>query len=239
MKREINGRTVYAGTISHKRSKNVAKMEDLCGPLTWYVGDGEGEAYRAEGASSVVESGGLCRSRNAILDDAFADGLPAVELSDDLKKIEVVHHAKEKRPATFEDAVGLMFDALETTGTKLCGVAPTSNAFFYNPKKPIHKFAFIVGDMLLVLPSKLRFDEQLRLKEDYDFTLQHIAKFGGVARQNQVLATFAHRTNKGGACDYRTSELEQETIAQLKAKWPGMIRDNKRGKDEILLALRG
>jgi hypothetical protein len=62
-------------------------------------------------------------------------------------------------------------------------------------------------------------------------------KYGSIARCNAVLATFAHRTNKGGACDYRTSELEQTTIKQLKDKWPGMLKDNPKRKDEILLAI--
>jgi len=237
MIRRIGGEKVYIGVISHKRPKNVPKMEELCGPFTWYVGAGEAEAYIDAGAERVVESGGLCRSRNAILDDAFALDLPAIELSDDLRKLEIATAAKEKHDATLDDAVRLMFAAMDSTGSRLVGVAPTSNAFFFNPNKPVHTVAFVVGDLIAVRPTPLRFDEELRLKEDYDYTLQHVVKYGVIARCNSVLATFAHKTNKGGACDYRTTELEQQTIQQLRVKWPGLIKDNPRRKDEILLNL--
>ena len=189
------------------------------------------------GATNVIESGGLCRSRNAILDDAFAHDLPAIELSDDLRRLEIASDKAEKKEASLDDAVSLMFNALETSGAYMAGVAPTANAFFFNPNKPIHTSAFVVGDFIMVKPTTLRFDEDLRLKEDYDYTLQHLMKYGVIARCNAVLATFAHRTNKGGACDYRTSELEQQTIRQLKDKWPGMLKDNPKRKDEILLAI--
>jgi len=235
--RRVGGHKVYVGVISHKRAKNVPKMEKLCGPMTWYVGDGEAQAYKIMGATNVIESGGLCRSRNAILDDAFAHDLPAIELSDDLRRLEIASNKAEKKEASLDDAVTLMFNALETSGASMAGVAPTSNAFFFNPNKPIHTSAFVVGDFIMVKPTTLRFDEELRLKEDYDYTLQHLMKYGVIARCNAVLATFAHRTNKGGACDYRTSELEQQTIRQLKDKWPGMLKDNPKRKDEILLAI--
>lgn len=237
MIRRIGGVKVFIGVISHKRAKNVTKMEAMCGPLTWYVGDGEAKQYEIMGASRVVESGGLCRSRNAILDDAFAQDLPAIELSDDLRKLEVATNKAEKHEATLDDAVRLMFKALDSTGSCMVGVAPTANAFFFNPNKPVHTSAFVVGDFIAVKPTTLRFDENLRLKEDYDYTIQHLMKYGSIARCNAVLATFAHRTNKGGACDYRTSELEQTTIKQLKDKWPGMLKDNPKRKDEILLAI--
>ncbi len=234
----INDVQYYIGVISHKRPQNVQAMQKICGPVTWYVGKGEGPAYAAAGAYRVVESGGLCESRNAILDDAFKDDLVAIELSDDLKKLELATDAKTKHVIDFAQAVQAMQEAMDDTGAMLCGVAPTSNAFFFNPKKPVHTSAFVVGDLIMVRPTHLRFDEDLRLKEDYDYTLQHLVTYGLIARANRVLASFQHRTNAGGACDYRTSQLEQQTIAQLKAKWPGLIKDNTRRKDEILLALR-
>ena len=237
MIRDFKDRKAYVGIISHKRSANVRKMLPLVGEATWYVGKGEGEAYRSAGASRVIESGGLCRSRNAILEDAFSKDLPAFELSDDLSKIQFARSKKSVSAMSFEMAARYMLRASASSGAKLAGVAPTSNAFYFNPKKPVHGAAFIVGDLILAMPSDLRFDEKLRLKEDYDYTLQHLTRFGKVARCGAILAHFAHRSNKGGAVDYRTSELEKETIRQLSEKWPGVIRLNPRRKDEILLDL--
>ena len=237
MRRQINGSDAYVGVISHRRAANVPRMQALCGGMTWYVGEGEAQSYADQGAAEVVESGGLCRSRNAVLDDAFAVGLPAVELSDDMAKIEWATSSRSTVPMPFDRAAAYMLGVAEKAGARLAGAAPTANAFYFNPKRPVHLQAFIVGDFIAVRPTDLRFDEDLRLKEDYDYTLQHLMEYGRIARCNAILAHFAHRSNKGGAVAYRTPALEQETIRALRERWPGMIKDNPRRQDEILLDL--
>jgi len=131
-----------------------------------------------------------------------------------------------------------MLYAAKTFKSNLVGVAPTANAFYYNPEKPYKTNAFIVGDMILVMPCDLRFDTNMLLKEDYDYTLKHITKYGRVIRADNILAEFAHRTNRGGAVSYRTATLEQVCIAYLKKKWGKKIRDNPRRPNEILMNLK-
>lgn len=88
---------------------------------------------------------------------------------------------------------------------------------------------------MMIWPCDLFFDEKLRLKEDYDYTAQHIKKFGGVVRANGILATFAHRKNKGGVVAIRTAEIEQESILRLMQKHPGFFKENPRRANEILM----
>jgi len=235
LKRTVKKSGFYASVISHKRPKNVPLVESICGPATWYVGKGESAEYVNAGASSVVEAGGLCESRNAAIDDGQKLGLPVVQMSDDLKKLSLATGSHKQRDASFEAVVLRMLGAAQATGARLVGVAPTANPFYFNPNKATQTRGFVVGDFILVLKTDLRFDQAMRLKEDYDYTLQHIRKYGLVARANDVLATFVHRSNPGGACDYRTERLEQQMIAYLKGKWPGLIRDNPRRPNEILL----
>lgn len=211
-------------------------MEKLVGGATWYVGMGEGNLYLG-GRGSVIESGGLCESRNRALMDASVLGIPCVQLSDDLKKIEYLFEFEgkvEAKEITFEEAVGKMMEVDKIF--RMIGVAPTGNPFFWD-KKEYTTNKFIVGDFILVRPCGLFFDENLKLKEDYDYTLQHITTFGGVARYGSILAHFAHRTNAGGAVEYRDPEREQEMITYLKNKWGKFIRDNPRRPNEILLNL--
>lgn len=230
----------HIGVISHKRPQNVDKMSNILGNVVWYVGAGEYQIYRDHGAEFVQEIGGLCDSRNAILDDAFAAGKIAVEFSDDLSKIKEAYvdgDKKKARQISLQHALDKILEAMDQTGAMMGGVAPTANPFFFHPEKPVSTKHFIVGDMIVVKPCELRFDNKMRLKEDYDYTLQHIEKYGCVARENSILATFAHRTNKGGAVAYRTSKVENEAIEYLQKKWPGKTRPNPRRKDEILLKL--
>lgn len=234
---------VFVAIISHARTDNVPKMQTLVGhDVHWFVGKGEGEAYQKAGARSVIESGGLCESRNSALFHAFVRGETCVQLSDDCRKFEfaVWDPAKDKHvaePASFKQVLVRTLKALDRTGALLAGAAPTANPFYANAKKPIHPSAFIVGDFIVVRPTNLRFDEKLKLKEDYDYTLQHITSHGCVARCDDVLAHFVHRSNPGGAVEYRTAEREQQAIAYLKAKWPQFIADNPRRPNEILLKL--
>ena len=231
----------YVSVISARRPERVQPMNELVGEATWFVAEGEAKVYKEAGAAHVVEAGALCAARNAALDAAFALGKPCIELSDDAKAFKRAELQEDNRvravASTFAEAVSLIADAVWMTGASLGGAAPTANPFYYNAKRPVHARAFIVGDFIYVKPSPERFDENMRLKEDYDFTLQHIQAYGTVGRADSVLAEFAHRSNAGGACSYRTAELEQEAIAHLRSKWPGVIADNPRRPNEILLRL--
>jgi hypothetical protein len=225
----------YVGVFSSGRAANVPQMQRLVGHATWFVGAGEMMDYANAGAASVIEAGLLCPARNAVLENAFRLGVPAVMLSDDLRGLAIANDEKKANKASFPEFVSRLLADANEHGAKLAGCAPTANAFYYQPSRPVSLQHFIVGDLMLVLPSPERFDESFRLKEDYDFTCQHLASYGAVARCNALLANFAHRSNAGGAVAYRTSAGEQAAIALLRAKWGDVIRDNPRRPDEILL----
>lgn len=238
MLRRINTKNYWVTVISHKRAENVKKMTKLIGPATWYVGKDEGEDYIMNEVSAVVESGGLCQSRNQALRDAFVQDIPCIELSDDLAAIRTPfyneHQKRRLRHITFEEAIKKLDSHQDIF--KLLGLPPTDNPLNWLGKD-VNLNRFIVGDFILVRPCELFFDENLKLKEDYDYTLQHITASGGTLRQEDVMATFGHRTNPGGAVDIRNPELEQEAIKYLKNKWGKFIVDNPVRPNEILLRL--
>ena len=97
----------YKAIISHLRSDNVEKMQELVGKdLVWYVGEGEKQNYLDSGATNVIESGTLCHSRNQVLKDSTADY--SVQLSDDLKRFErvkVLGDKKYKVPISLDDVL--------------------------------------------------------------------------------------------------------------------------------------
>lgn len=234
----VNGSPIdyHLAVISARRSGNVAPLEELMGQsATWYVADGEGDDYRGAGAGAVIESGLLCASRNAALDDAFELGMPCVQVDDDLRWLRYAIGIKKERPLLFDDAVSIMMGRLVVSPFRLAGVAPTSFIFYFSPKRRVQTVHFCVGDLLVILPDDLRFDERMRLKEDYDFTCQHLEKYGGVVRSNDILANFLHRNNPGGAVAYRDAAAEKLAIAHLNAKWPGAFRPNPRRKNEVLM----
>jgi len=262
---------LFIAVISSKRPHNVPRIEwklfaggAMRENVAWIVGAGEADAYGAAGARGrVVEGGALCKSRNLAIELAKkARCSHVVELSDDLKRVEVVRAGDSiahfydaslwRKPATLkqQNAVGsnkvevspvaaarLVVAVMRATGCKLGGAYVTANPGLACGMAPTTLCHFIVGDFaVLDVACPLRFDERFRLKEDYDLTAQHLRAYGRAARCNRVLCEFEHYTNRGGAVDVRTDSTEQHVIQLLHHKWPGCFRTHgTRGPNEVLL----
>src|SRR5690606_25160708 len=139
------------------------------------------------------EAGPLCRARNAALEEAARAGRACVQVSDDLRRIRRARGktAADCEPISLRGAIETLVCTMRAERVHLAGCAPTANPYYFTPGKVVHGSAFIVGDLIVVEAGcGLRFDEQLRLKEDYDFTLQHLTHHGAVARRNDLLAEF-------------------------------------------------
>lgn len=232
---KAEGLGVYIAVISHERPMNVRKLlSQIKVPATFYVGHGEKRYYEMGGATSVIESGKLCESRNAALRDAADLGLPCLQMSDDVTKFSTLENEKAKE-ITFVEAVKTLKREMMEHQAQLAGIAPTNNPFF--AKHRVNLKGFILGDFFINRDTEIFFDENLRLKEDYDFTLQHLKKNGKVCRVDWLMANFKHRNNSGGAVAYRTNELEKKSIEYLKSKWGSIIGSNPRGDTEIRLKL--
>jgi len=117
----------------------------------------------------------------------------------------------------------------------LGGVYCTPNEGQAMNSHPTNSDAFILGDLMVIDPASTpRFDEMMTLKEDYDLTAQHLAKYGAVARSNRVVIRAAHYTNAGGAVADRTDSKEQYNIGVLRHKWPGAFpQHTTRGVNEV------
>ena len=196
--------------ISAGRPGNVIKVESAlegC-DVTWIVATGDKQAYAAGGASKVIEGGKLCASRNKGLELARKLKKPCVQLSDDLKKISFVSSKEDRnradgrvyqseanrraRAAVIEvvspGAAAQYIDVQsKATSSKLGGTYPCGNAGQGCSMGIVAAEHFVVGDFFVSQPeSTITFDEELTLKEDYDFTCQHIHAFGRVARCNRL-----------------------------------------------------
>jgi hypothetical protein len=233
MSAQLGGQPAYVTVISAGRPGSVPRMEAFAAGLDprWYVPAEEMGEYSRAGARHVASSRDMNDARNRALDDAA--GAWNVQLSDDLHRLQLMTPVG-KRPVSLLAALGQLVSMCVRYGAHLGGAAPTDNAYF--AKKRLSFDKFIVGD-LLVMDSACpeRFDPLAALKSDYDFTLQHLAAYGRVVRWDYLLASFDHKTNRGGCPAYRTEAIEQAAIAHLKAKWPGCIVDNARRANEVLL----
>jgi len=224
--------------ISHNRHENINTFFEIVGTtdVVFFVKDqNDKKLYLDNGAKEVIVSGTLMDSRNAALDYCFKLNKICIQLSDDLEKI-MINDFTGKRTYNYVTALNAIKEILPhfiKSKYYFSGFPPTNNPFFALKEFEYNKF--IVGDFIIIKPNNLRFDSCLRLKEDYDYTLQHIKGFGGCIRYGRFLCSFKHYSNKGGAVSYRTSNLEQETIKYLKEKWGECIKLNQKRENEILL----
>jgi len=197
------------------------------------VKNGQSNLYKQNGCKHVYDTGNLMNSRNFALDHAFKQNKICVQLSDDIKKVKLNKSFYQSKEIQLDNAIKDIVNKFnKIQGVYLMGVPPTDNYFFAT--KLVVENKFCIGDMLFVKPNELRFDTQLTLKEDYDYTLQHIQK-AKVLRYQKYLFTFKHYSNKGGAVDIRNGQEEQKNIMILKSKWGDKVKLNTKRKNEILI----
>ena len=183
--------------ISSKRHGKLPFTKEQKSSYIFCVGVTEKQKYNSAGCVNVHETGSLMDSRNFALKHAFKKNMICVQLSDDLKKVTTNKFLQPKKEVDLDvaiaDLVGV-FNKIDQI--KLMGVPPTDNDFF--AKNKISKNTFCIGDALFVKPCDIFFDTNLTLKEDYDYTLQHIRKYG-CFRYQKYLFSFEHYKNDGGA----------------------------------------
>ena len=237
---------VYFATPSHNRSESVKDFEKLVGKVSWFVGKGEKEDYEKAGATNVIESGGLSESRNAILNEAFKNNHTALMLDDDLvryEKVVVLGKKHSTREIAFTDVVKFIKEELDKTDLKLGGTTITTNAYWYDGI-PVKYRGIIAGVTMMIKPCELRFDENFKMKEDLDYSLNHIHTFGGLIKIDNIFGKFKHNmiSDKLGNMKHENDggverDLASETKAskQIKKKWSNMVRDNPRIKTSFIL----
>ena len=221
--------------ISSGRANTFRSMKDVIkNEAAFVVGKGEENAYRDAGAKEVHVGGTLIESRNKALDLAFAENKYCIQIDDDLIDIKLNDFSGKNTNKIIDlgNYIDELVEFADSRTEKLIGIPPTSNPFY--AKNEIQLNAFIIASLCLTKPSDERFDNNLRLKEDYDFTLQHIKNNGGVVRFHKYLISFKHYTNAGGAVSYRNNITETEAINYLIDKWGDAIRLNTKRENEIL-----
>lgn len=199
----------------------------------------EGRLYSC-GVVTIPEGGkGMAYVRNRIL-EAYPEGSHVVMLDDDIESFLRLSMTTGLKDITGQAIVTQWEQAFKKTegeGKKLWGVYPISNPFYMKAGQ-VKRDGFIIGTVMGVIVNSLRFDEQLRLKSDYDYTLQNMETYGGVLRFEYLTVEAKHYGNPGGCNSYRNETVNAEMVKILMKKWGGMIRENPRRKGEILITGR-
>lgn len=187
---------------------------------------------------------GITQTRNFILDWCKAKNIEhVVQVDDDAIGFFKFENCKifdisYSAAIHFHSAMQLM----EDLGTVLFGFQVTKDTMTYREYSPFSFVSTCVASCFGMKVCNLRFDENIRLKEDYDYSLQVMREYRKVLRLNKYVWFVEHQKNKGGCSEYRSHEAELNAINYLKKKWgDSVIQTNKRKDFEIVVrsGLRG
>ena len=174
--------------------------------------------------------GNLCRIRNYIMDQEFANGADVVVIvDDDMKFMEYFEnqdcgtfgYVKHKvNTEDFLDFIERYSILCADFGFKFWGVNCSYDKMIYRHYTPFSTVSYIGGPFQAFLKgNECRYDERLPLKEDYDMTLQQCNKYRGCLRVNKYHYYVKQAKQSGGCATYRNYDREREQLELLQKKW--------------------
>ena len=199
--------------------------------------ESESESYKQAGNEIIVcpdnVQGNLCRVRNWIIEQNKNNFDAIVLLDDDYQHVHRYCNARESEVKGEDFAVYMenLAEQCRDWGFKFFGVNPASDKQSYSEHTPFSTLSYIGGPLQgFITDTECRYDETLKLKEDYDMTLQNCAKYGGCLRANFLHYHVKQAEQTGGCATYRTTEKERENFNLLKIKWGGIVQYDSKSK---------
>ena len=201
------------------------------------VCESDSKEYIKNGNEVVVvpdkAQGNICRIRNYILDNLFKDNDCIILMDDDCSGI--YYYQKQKRikmkPEVLLEFAEAQAIICNDIGFKYWGLNCVPDKGAYREHTPFGFLQYIGSPFTGHLKDDLRYDEDLPLKEDYDFTLQNIKKHGGCFRVNYAHYNVKQAEQTGGCATYRNLEREKTQFLALQKKWgSGIITQDSSSK---------
>lgn len=130
----------------------------------------------------------------------------------------------EKIQVTTKVAITRTFKYMESENLYLGGAMPTPHIHrSHLPVEPeFQTINFISAAFMVIRPTHLRFNEKMTLKEDYEYTVQHIKEYGGAPRVCQLMCRSRKlKIRQGGGAMYRIPRLKGRILPDLSSYTQG------------------
>lgn len=208
----------------------------------------EAPVYRAAGIENELWEHGLdflVDIRNWILEKVGA-GNEVVLLDDDITKVGRFAVGKAVGKYRLEQMDGQSWiDSLEegfATARQyryhLFGVSPTTNPLMFNPERAWNVNTFVNGPCMCVIVTDVRFDRELRVKNDYGFTAEHVRRGLGTFRLNYLWQMNDFDKLPGGRSVYKKPSDAAASAEYLLAKYPDMFRRHPRRAGQVIMSVK-
>lgn len=217
---------------SKGRYNNCETYHRLDGNCTLYVPESELHLYKKKYKNVIsvpINIKGITATRNFILtstndrwvvmidDDVKTAGYNLLQ-STKTKKIEI------KSPEIWVNEFKKLFSVTEHFGYKIWGVRTESSPMGTYPYKPFLFKSYVTASCMgIINDGSYLFNEDFKVKEDYEISLRHINEFGGIVAARYLHWENSHWHDEGGCKDYRTQHIEEYCIKKLKKMYPSMV----------------
>ena len=213
---------------SYKRAGKVRTLKISPFAKLW-VPESQGDDYRAEyGEDRVVtipddRDGNVARKRNAISD--LIDSDRYVMMDDDITSISYWEAGRKTKihGDDLKEFIKSGFELADELGVKLWGLNQQSDIIVYHTYAPFSLLSPILGPFTGQIRSKIRYDEEVAPREDYDFWLQHIHTFRKTLRFNKFHYAHDHGKLAGGVVSARTADRQAKTFDRMEKKWGSSV----------------
>jgi hypothetical protein len=230
---------------SKNRAGNTTTNKVLPNLATFYVP--ESEVHQYSNIRNVIgvpnEVKGITSTRNWILKNTKEQRV--VFLDDDVKVYgytELLERNGKQHNINDEgfwaEEFIKAFDLTEQVGFKMWGLKTESALRSLYPYKPILFKTYLTASCMgMINDGEFYFDEDFKVKEDYEICLRHIVKYGGIFGIRYLHWQNEHWKTDGGCKDYRTIDMERDAIKRLAKMYPGMIAKAKRKANAFTIQL--
>jgi hypothetical protein len=230
---------------SYKRSAIAKTHKIFHGAVDFYycVREEEEDLYKPLGIPLLVIPKGLVKNlaetQNWMLDNCPTPQM--IKIDDDIDHI-LFLHKRERVPLIGErlaKQLRIGFDLCQQVGAGLWGINLIADPIGYSINRPLSFHTPCLGPFSGHLIDELRYDENLFLKEDYDFYLQKVKKYGIGLRFDYLSYQCDHQKLAGGCQTYRNEGEERRQNELLRKKWGSdIIRYNERNPESINMRIR-
>lgn len=209
----------------------LSKVEVYVSPEEYkeYLKCNKGHEKQIKKVPAGVQGKGKGHCLNWVLDNVWTDDLDAMIILDDDMECLMAHELNKKNSIVSEAEFYYLCEKYSLLakewGCGLWTVNLNSDPITYDCFKPFRLHAYCDGQFTAIVknPSDIRYDEQLTVKEDVDFCLQHMEKYHKALRIDKYYPKAKSFDNKGGCYDLRSEETEKEQFKLMQQKWGSQI----------------
>ena len=215
---------MHVAIRSYKRAGTVTSLNILPFAKIWIPESQYGEYlkhYDKDTLRTIPDEcdGNPSKKSNAILDRCFPSWV--IMTDDDLGGIGYWENNNHywMSPNEILEMITKKFILAEELGVKLWGLNQNKDPLVHYTYRPLSLLCPILSPFGGHLDNKLRYDEDMDGKEDYDFFLQHIHKYRKTLRFNKYHYIHKHGISEGGLAGIRTMQWEKGGVQKMRKKW--------------------